>query len=116
MDFKIGKPYSFRDYNCWHYVCDLRRDNGIKTKEFKPKNLKEAFNTIDSEIKNISHGLTKVKIPENFDIIMVKERSVYHCGLYFDGLIIHCSRQLKQVVSESLTDFKKHYSECSFWR
>ena len=116
IDFSIGKPYSFREFNCWDYVSSIRLENGIKTKLFRPKNLTEAFGLISSGMKSIDSGLLAVNSPENFDIIIVKEKKIYHCGLYYDGLIIHCSRQLKQVVCESLTDFKKHYSEYSFWR
>lgn len=116
IDFKIGKHYSFRDYNCWDYVADIRKTNGIKTKLFKPKNLANAFKMITAQMQKVGHGLILVSKPENFDIVMVKKGDIYHCGLYYDNLVIHCSRQLRQVVSESFVDFKKPYSECTFWR
>lgn len=116
IDFLIGTPYSFRNFNCWDYVVKVRDLNNIKTKLFKPKNTAVAFECFTAEMQKLDHGLLKTDTPENFDIVIVKKDKVYHCGLYYNGDVVHCSRPLKQVVSESLSDFKKPYSECTFWR
>ena len=116
MDFKIGTPYNFRHYNCWDYVAEIRKDNGIKTKLFKPKNLDNAFKMITAQMQKLEHGLTLVTDKQDFDIIITKKGSVYHCGLCFGGDVIHCSRQLKQVAKESFTDFIKPYESFNLWR
>lgn len=116
MDFMIGTPYSFRSFNCYDYVSKIRKDNNIKTSLFKPSNMRNAFELIEAQMQKLGHGLLKVDSPENFDIAFVREGKVYHCGLYYDGNITHCSRALKQVVCEPLEEFKKPYSECTFWR
>lgn len=120
IDFKIGEPYSFRSFNCWHYVVKVREENGIKTKLFKTKNMTDAYNTITQEMQKLDHGLTKVDEPQNFDIIIVSRlknnKKVYHCGLYFNGTIIHNSLQFKQVVSETFNDFIQNYNGFTLWR
>ena len=116
MDFKIGTPYNFKDYNCWDYVSDIRKDNGIKTKLFKPKNLTNAFKEITAQMQKLGHGLTLVTDKQDFDIIITKKGSIYHCGLCVGGDVIHCSRQLKQVVKESFSDFIKPYESFKLWR
>lgn len=116
MDFLIGTPYSFKSFNCWHYVSSIRDSNGIKTKLFDVASLNGAFKTIKSEMQKLDHGLTKVEAPENFDIVITRKAKVYHCGLYFNGDVMHCSRALRQVVKESFSDFIKPYESFTLWR
>lgn len=116
MDFLIGTPYNFREFNCWDYVAKIRKDNGIKTKLFKPKNLANAYHLITSQMQKLEHGLTLVTDKQDFDIVITKKGSVYHCGLYYMGDVIHCSRNLKQVVKESFVNFVKPYESYTLWR
>lgn len=116
MDFKIGTPYSFREHNCWDYVANIRRDNNIKTKLFKPANISNAFKMITAQMQKLEHGLTLVDNKQDFDIIIVKKANVYHCGLCFGNDVMHCSRPLKQVVKESFIDFIKPYESYTLWR
>ena len=116
MDFLIGTPYSFRDFNCWDYVAKVRKDNGIDTKLFNVKSLHGAFKLIREQTQKLDHGLTIVNTKQNFDIVIAKKDDEYHCGLYFDGYVVHCSRQLKQVVKEKFADFIKPYESYTLWR
>ena len=119
MDFYIGKPYSFRSFNCWDYVSLVREDNNIKTKQFQPLNLDNAFDIITAEMQKLGHGLSLVNSPRNFDIIIVKklgERTIYHCGIYYNGDVMHCSLAAKQVIKQTYNDFKKGYDELTIWR
>jgi hypothetical protein len=116
IDFKIGKPYSFREYNCWDHVAEVRKENGIKTKLFKPKNLDNAYKLITAQMQKLESGLTLVDHKIDMDIVIVKKGRTYHCGLCFGDDVIHCSRQLKQVVKESFSDFIKTYESYTLWR
>ena len=120
IDFKIGKPYSFKDYNCWDYVREVRLENGIKTKKYSAGTLDKAFEVITSEMQKLGNGLTKVDSPVNFDIVIGHtdngKRNLYHCGLFYDGMIVHCDRKMKQVVASTARDFYKAYDGVKFWR
>ena len=116
IDFKIGTPYNFKDYNCWDYCADVRRDNGIKTKLFKPKNLANAFKEITAQMQKLGHGLMLVTDKQDFDIIITKKAGIYHCGLCYGNDVIHCSRQLRQVVKEPFVNFIKPYESHNLWR
>ena len=120
MDWQIGKPYSFRNFNCWDYVKEIRESRGIKTRAFQPVNIKNAFEIITAEMQKISHGLTRVQSPENFDVVIVHKKegkkTLYHCGVFFNGEVRHCSRALRQVVNESFSDFKRQYDGFTLWR
>ena len=116
MDFMIGEPYAFRLFNCWDYVSKIRSNNGIKTKLFKPKNLNNAFKLIKTEMQKLEHGLIKVDTPENFDIVITRKGNIYHCGIYFNDDVMHCSRAYKQVIKETFADFIKPYESFTLWR
>lgn len=119
-DFLIGKPYSFRSFNCWDYAVKIRKMNNIVTKQFKPRDLTNAFEVITAEMQKLDHGLTKVSMPQNFDIIILDKRDrgrlIYHCGIYHDGNVAHCSRASGQVLYESYKDFTNSYDGAVIWR
>ena len=116
IDFKIGTPYNFREFNCWDYVASVRADNNIKTKLFKPSNIANAFKLITAQMQKLEHGLTLVTDKQDFDIVIVKKGAVYHCGISYGGDVMHCSRPLKQVVKESFIQFIKPYESHTIWR
>ena len=116
IDFNIGAPYSLRDHNCWDYVASVRSQVNISTKLFRPTNITNAFKLITSQMQKLEHGLRLVTSKQDFDIIIVKTGTTYHCGLCYGNDVLHCSRQLKQVVKESFTEFTKPYESFTLWR
>lgn len=116
----IGKPYSFRDYHCFDHVCAVRKDAGIKTPEFRPSTLDGAYDLITEQVDCGEHGLTLVDKPQNFDVVichkMRKGKPIYHCGIWYNGFINHCSLAAKQVIHEPFREFKKSYEGVTFWR
>jgi len=120
IDFYIGKPYSFRDFNCWDYVALVRSENGIKTRKYQAVNLGNAFEIITAEMQKLGNGLTLVSNPADFDIIIAHKKKgeslVYHCGLYYKGEIMHCDRNLKQVVAQNYKEFSQGFEGVKIWR
>lgn len=116
IDFNIGKPYSFKNYNCWDYVADIRKSNGIETTIFKPKNKNNAFQMFTAQMQKLGHGLTKVNNKQDLDIIIVRKGAAYHCGLIYGADVMHNSNQLKQVIKESFVEFIKPYESYTLWR
>lgn len=116
----LGKAYSFKDFNCWHYVSKVRKDNGINTKQFYVSNMASAYDKITNEMRRVDHGLVKVESPQNLDIIIVHKthngKTVYHCGLLHNGNVAHCSREARQVRYQSYKDFIKGYEGAVIWR
>ena len=115
----IGKRYSFRAYNCWDAVVEMRKDCGIETKIFKPKTLRDAFKVVTAQMQKLGHGLSKVDEPENFDIVIVSKKShimSYHCGLFYNGAVVHCCPLVGSVASCSLFEFTRDKDGVSFWR
>ena len=115
----IGKRYSFRAYNCWDFVVEARKEIGIDTKVFKPKNLKDAFKVVTAQMQKLGHGLTKIDSPQNYDIVIVSKKSKltsYHCGLVYAGDVVHCCPHIGAVASCSLFEFTRDKDGVSFWR
>lgn len=120
MEFFIGKPYDFRDYNCYHHVAAVREYHGIATKMFQPKTKSKAFELITAQMKSAGSGFSLVDSPEDFDMVMVEKkigsRVVYHCGVYHDGNVSHCDNAFGSVRYESYSEFIKSYERATFWR
>lgn len=120
MEFYIGRPYSFRGFNCWDYVSLIRKENGIKTKKYQPVNIENAFEIITAEMQKLGNGLTQVSTPDDFVIVIGHKyngkRYSYHCGIYYKGDVMHCDRHLRQVVCETYNDFKSKFEGVKLWR
>lgn len=114
-----GKPYSFRNYNCWHHVRAVRADAGISTPEFDVAHISEANGAFAAGHAD-SKGLTPVTSPSDFDAVLMGEhhgwRIVWHSGVYYRGYVSHCELASKMVKLESLADIRARYSEIEFWR
>lgn len=114
-----GKPYSFRSYNCWHHVRNVRGDAGIQTPEFdvlSPRDIEKAFADGHAEPK----GLVRSFLPRDFDVVLMGQRTggriVWHAGVYYDGFVSHCALYARQVRLDSLSDLRETYTEIEFWR
>ena len=119
MEFYIGKAYSFRDFNCWDYVSLIREENNIKTKQYQPLNLSNAFDLITAEMQKLGNGLTLINSPQDFSIVIGSRKNnnkfLYHCGLYYQGMVMHCDRNLRQVVSEPYNEFTSKFQDFKIW-
>lgn len=114
-----GLPYDFRRRNCWHHVRNVRADAGLSTPEFdviSPRQINDAFAAGHADSK----GLTRQQTPQNLDAVLMGERLgsriIWHAGVYYDGLVSHCSLESKQVRLDKLTDLMPRFTEIEFWR
>lgn len=114
-----GLQYDFRTYNCWHHVRAVRKDAGLETPLFdvkSPAAIADAFEAGHADTK----GLVRVQEPRNFDVVLMGirrgKRTIWHAGVWFEGMISHCSLGSRQVRLESLSDLRDTYTEFEFWR
>ena len=107
-------------FNCWDFVVKVRKDNGIDCEVFRPKKLREAFAIISNHLESNRVGFKKVTELQNFDIIVCDKNmgksSIFHCGIFFDGMVYHCDRGKGQVTFDSVDVFTKQYESVTFWR
>lgn len=116
----IGIPYRFKTMNCWHFVVMVRKEFDIKTRMFKTRTMEDAFNVITAQMSIVDNGLSLVSEPQDFDIVIVEKmrggRRVYHCGVYYEGGVLHCDNAFKSSRYEPLEQFKEDYKGVTFWR
>ena len=114
-----GRPYDFRNYNCWDHVCAVRADAGIKTPEFdcaSPASITDTF----EHGREVRNGMIHITEPRNFDAVLMATnrggRLLWHSGVYVDGMVSHCDRWAKQVRLQSLSEIRSEYERVEFWR
>ena len=114
-----GIAYDFQRYNCWHHVRRVRSDYGLQTPEFDCQCMlleNEAFENAHYDSK----GMEQISNPENLCAVLmarkVKDRLVWHSGIYLDGVVSHCDRCARQVRIEPLKALEKVYERVEFWR
>ena len=122
----LGMPYDISGVfgvNCWTlYSLIKKQEQGVDVVAFKPKNpSKEAiFDTFKSAFSLGGHGHVRVYSPQNYDLVIMtketKKRKIYHCGVWFDGSIIHARGTGKtgQVWMQSPEELRSYNIE--FWR
>ena len=75
---------------------------------------------MNNEQSKPTHELKKVDTPKDLDIVITHKKKgsnyVYHCGVYFNGEVRHCSMMIKQVVNESFSEFIAKYDGYNLWR
>lgn len=114
-----GLPYDFRNYNCWHHTRAVRKAEGLATPLFDVKSPTDIANAFDRGHAD-PKGLTKQLSPQNYDVVLMcakhGSRTIWHAGVYFDGMVSHCELSARQVKLEYLNDIKERYMEIEFWR
>ena len=114
-----GKPYNFRNYNCWHHVRQVRTDAGIETPCFDVAT-PSGSDAMFAEGLRDSRGLVRVDVPQDFDAVLMGERHgsriVWHSGVYYRGYVSHCELASRQVRLEALADIRARFQEIQFWR
>ena len=102
----IGKPFDAYKAHCWTLIEDLLPN--------APK-IKGTAETLFISVKHFkkqlsSHSLQEVTDYQNKDIIILgKNNSFFHAGVFYENGVIHASEQ--GVVYQSLKDIKKLYTE-----
>jgi hypothetical protein len=114
-----GLPYSFRHYNCWEHVRNVRADAGLETPEFDaatPAEIEIAFDGGHSD----PQGLEQVSEPQDLDAVLMAtrrgNRMIWHSGVYWRGMVSHCEMVAKQVRLEPLSAIAERYERIEFWR
>lgn len=102
----IGKPFDAYEYHCWSLVEDIlptapKIEGTAKTLSVSVKHFKKEL---------FSHNLLEVSDYKDKDIIIMGRNDTYfHAGVYFKGGIIHASEN--GVIYQPLSEIKKIYTE-----
>ena len=122
----IGTPYDIHNkngLNCWGLITTVYRDLFSDTiKDFPsgtdtPQELAAVFALAFA--KN-EHGFTITEKPKDFDLVVFSRSStagtLYHCGIMYEGKVLHSNKNTGGVVYQSLKDAKRGFREQLFWQ
>ena len=126
----IGIPYNLMNrggMNCWSYIAHVyEHEKDQQLNDYLPDSEKvtDVASTFSKAFISGSHGFNKIDKPQNFDVIVfsrdikVKERITqhYHCGIYFNGAVLHCCSNHGQSVYEPIKSAMTGFQEVTFWR
>lgn len=114
-----GLPYDFQNYQCWHHVRRVRADYKLRTPEFdcvSPDDIDSVFEAAHGASK----GLIQVSEPSNLCAVLMatvkRNKTIWHSGVYLDGMVSHCDRNAGQVRLDSLASIEKLATRVEFWR
>ena len=124
MNFEkyIGIPYSFDNssgVNCWTLVALIYADlfdSELGLYPLATGTAREISSVFTQAFAKGDHGFKEVKFPKNYDIVIFNRKEHYHCGIYFDGFILHCSQYTGGVSYQPFLTVKKGFNEVSYWQ
>lgn len=116
----IGMPYDLHNkngLNCWALVARVYRDLFSETlTDYNADNISKVSAAFTAAFARGDHGFHNVETPEDFDVIVMFSKRLTHCGIYYQGKILHANGGAKQVTFERLKDVTRQFEAVEFWR
>lgn len=121
----IGIPYSLRPMagcvNCWSLVALIYSQEMSKDiPEFKSKGISGIASAFTAAFATGEHGFKKVASVKNFDVMVFinksEFRSEYHCGIHYNGKVLHAVKALGGVVYQDVSVAMQTFDKVEFWR
>ena len=117
----IGLPYDLHNrngLNCWALVALVYRDlfdlalPDYRSKSESYQDIVAAFTTAFAEGE---HGFAQVSEPQDLCVVVMKHRRLQHCGLWYQGRVLHAASAFGQVVLQSEKDACKRFDTIEYW-
>lgn len=116
----VGMPYSLRGkdgLNCWSLVALVYHDFfGTDIPTYGAKNHNDVSSAFTAAFTQDNHGFTKVDEPQDFDVIVMKNKQTTHCGVWFKGRVLHAHNGAKQVMFQQYKAATRNFQDIEFWR
>jgi hypothetical protein len=122
----IGLKYDLHNkkgLNCWALVAKVYSDIFgdtipiYKSKSNKPSDIASTFN---QAFLNDQHGFKKVEKPVDYCVAVFKKPTIngdfFHCGIYFQGKILHSSDVVGMVTYQSMKEASRGFKTVEFWQ
>lgn len=115
----VGMPYDLQNQkgvNCWSLVA-LVYDKlfGDKLNDYSAGNIQSVSAAFSAAFAEGKHGFTKVEKPSDFDVVVMYRDKTTHCGVYYQGRLLHANNDAKQVIYERLKDATRAFERVEFW-
>lgn len=118
----IGLPYDLfnkNGVNCWSLVAlvysdffdEKLADYASKDKSFQ--SIAAAFTAAFAEGK---HGFTQIDEPVDLCVIVMKHKLLTHCGIWYEGKVIHATSAARQVIMQDEKDAVRQFKSVEYWQ
>ena len=121
----VGIPYSLRPVdgflNCWQLVSLVYRNELSKDiPGFSANDIADISNAFTAAFATGDHGFSVVDEPKDFDVVVFvserRKRNRFHCGIMYNGKVLHAFNKFGQVVYHSLAEASDSFERVEFWR
>jgi len=122
----VGIKYDIRNktgVNCWGLVAKVYHDkfsDDLPDFPSPSKSMRDIAVTFTAAFANNEHGFTMVDKPQDYDVVVFKKMTkfgfLFHCGIWFEGKILHSASRSGGVVYEALSSVSRSFKEIEFWR
>lgn len=112
-----NKSYSWPP--CWQLVADIYRTelqagvDDFKTVNGSIRAIADAFRIA---LHKGEHGFRQASTPEDYAVVLmgkVASRSPTHCGLYYQGKVLHATQS--GVIYQDLSSLTDQYQRVEYW-
>jgi len=115
----VGIPYDLQNrqgVNCWSLVA-LVYDKlfNDKLQDYSAKNIQSISAAFSAAFAEGNHGFERVEKPSDFDVVVMYGNITTHCGVYYQGKLLHATSDQKQVVFQRLNDVTRFFNRVEFW-
>lgn len=116
----VGMPYDLRNrkgVNCWSLVALVyEKLFGEQLTDYSAGNIQSVSAAFTAAFAEGEHGFTKVEEVADFDVVVLWADRTTHCGIYYQGRLLHAHSDAKQVIFEKFKDATMFYNRVEFWR
>lgn len=111
----IAKHYEWPP--CWQLVADVYvNELGLSLDDYTPKtdSMRDVANAFRLALHNNKHGFTKQDKPMDYFVVLLgKFKKVTHCGLYYNGGVLHSLRNM--VIWQPLAQIADDYGLIEYY-
>ena len=120
LEAYVGMPYNLHNkngLNCWALVALVYSDLfDAVVPDYKADNLQAVSAAFTAAFAEGLHGFTQVDEPKDFDVVIMKSERLFHCGIWYQGKVLHANNGAKQVTFERFKDATRNFKVVEFWR
>lgn len=103
--------------NCWGLIALVySKILGKSVKDYPVKSIRESAKAFTMAFFKGDHGFKVVEMPNNLDVVTLQKGNIFHCGIWYNGRILHASNHAGQVVYQKFSDVKRDFETVKFWQ
>jgi len=118
----IGTPYdlfNINGVNCWSLVALVYRDlfgNQLVDYSAEENSFQSISAAFTAAFAEGEHGFIQIDEPEDLCVIVMKHSKLQHCGIWFQGKVLHATSAARQVILQDEKDAVRQFKSVEYWQ